>query len=90
MEGQYISRIKKGGSDTYNMVGISYFKREDAEILKEEIEKAYMREENGQLFWDEVVDQNLDKLRLTVEPVSEGQLVEIDTAEELRRVNESV
>lgn len=90
MEGRYISRIKKGGSDTYNMVGISYFKKADALVLREEIEKAYMREENGQMFWDEVVDQNLDKLKLTVEPVSEGQLVEIDTAEELRRVNESV
>lgn len=90
MEGRYISRIKKGGSDTYNMAGISYFKKEDARILREEIEKAYEEEENGQLFWDEVVDRNLDKLRLTVEPVAVGQLVEIDTVEELRRVNESV
>lgn len=90
MDGQYISRIKKGGSDTYNMAGISYFKKEDARILKEEIDKACKEEKNGQLFWDEVVDRNLDKLRLTVEPVSAGQLVEIDTVEELRRVNESV
>lgn len=90
MEGQRISRIKKGGSDTYNMVGISYFKMADARILREEIEKAYEEEENAQLFWDEVVDRNLDKLELTVEPVLKGQLVEIDTVEELRRVNESV
>lgn len=90
MEGRYISHIGKGGSDTYNMVGISYFKKADARILRQEIEKAYEAEENGQLFWDEVVDRNLDKLRLTVEPVLKGQLVEIDTVEELRRVNESV
>ncbi|MDE6319742.1 MAG: choline kinase, partial [Lachnospiraceae bacterium] len=74
----------------YNMVGISYFKMADARILREEIEKAYEEEENAQLFWDEVVDRNLDKLELTVEPVLKGQLVEIDTVEELRRVNESV
>lgn len=90
MEGQRISRIRKGGSDTYNMVGISYFKKADARILRKEIEKAYEVEENYQLFWDEVVDRNLDKLMLTVEPVLKGQLVEIDTVEELRRVNESV
>lgn len=90
LDGQRISRIKKGGSDTYNMVGISYFKKADARILREEIEKAYGAEENGQLFWDEVVDRNLDKLALTVEPVLKGQLVEIDTVEELRRVNESI
>ena len=71
------------------MVGISYFKREDARILREEIEKAYALDENSQLFWDDIVNRNLDKLKLTIEPVEEGQLVEIDTAEELKRVNES-
>ena len=85
----YISRVGKGGSDTFNMVGISYFKREDAAVLREEIERAYAVEENGDLFWDDVVNQNLNKLRLTVEPVNEGQLVEIDTVEELKKINES-
>lgn len=85
----YISRVGKGGSDTYNMVGVSYFKQEDAAVLREEIERAYAVEENGDLFWDDVVNQNLNKLRLTVEPVNEGQLVEIDTVEELKKINES-
>lgn len=89
LQGKYISRVGKGGTDTYNMVGVSYFKKEDARILREEIEKAYAIEENGDLFWDDVVNRNLDKLRLTIEPVSEGQLVEIDTVEELERINES-
>ena len=85
----YISRVGKGGSDTYNMVGVSYFKQEDAAVLREEIERAYAVEENGDLFWDDVVNQNLNKLRLTVEPVKEGQLIEIDTVEELKKINES-
>ena len=85
----YISRVGKGGSDTYNMVGVSYFKQEDAAVLREEIERAYAVEENGDLFWDDVVNQNLNKLRLTVEPVNEGLLVEIDTVEELKKINES-
>lgn len=86
----YISRVGKGGCDTYNMVGVSYFTKKDACILREEIEKAYEKEENGGLFWDEVVDRNLDKLKLTVEPISEGQLAEIDTVEELEKINESI
>lgn len=86
----FISRVGKGGRDTYNMVGVSYFKKEDARILWEEIERAYAKEENGNLFWDEVVDRNLDKLRLTVEEVRQGQLVEIDTVEEWEKINESV
>ncbi len=85
-----ISRVGKGGTDTYNMVGVSYFRKEDASILREEIVRACEKEENGDLFWDEVVDQNLDRLRLTVEEVLEGQIVEIDTVEEWERVNESI
>ena len=71
------------------MVGIAYFKQKDAKILNEEIMKAYEKEESSNLFWDDVVNQNLDKLDLTIEPVQEGQLVEIDTVEELEKINES-
>lgn len=90
LQDQFIARVGKGGSDTYNMVGIAYFKQADTQVLKEEIEKAYAVQENGNLFWDDVVNRNLDKLRLKVEPVREGQLVEIDTIEELKKVNESM
>lgn len=83
-----IVRVGKGGTDVYNMVGVAYFMRREALILKEEIEKAYLQEENAQLFWDEVVDRNLDRLELAVEPVLEGQLVEIDTVEELRSIDQ--
>lgn len=86
----YISRVGKGGTDNYNMVGVSYFMQEDARILRECIEDSYAKEENSQLFWDDVVNRNLDRLRLTVEPVSAGQLVEIDTVEELEKINESI
>lgn len=78
-----ISRVGKGGTDTFNMVGISFFKKEDAIILANEIVKAYHTKGNADLFWDEVVDQNLDKLHLKVFPVKEGQIVEIDTVDEL-------
>ena len=84
-----ITRVGKGGTDTYNMVGIAYFKQKEALCLKEQIEKAYDKEENSQLFWDDIVNQNLDKLDLTIEPVNDGQLVEIDTVEELKKINES-
>lgn len=89
-EGQFITRVGKGGSDTYNMVGVSYFKQKDAKILRTEIEKAYAVPEKSDWFWDDVVNQNLDKLHLTIEAVQEGQLIEIDTVEELNRINESL
>lgn len=84
-----IVRVGKGGADTYNMVGVAYFKQKEALILKNEIEKAYEKEENSQLFWDDVVDRSLGLLSLTVEPVQQGQLIEIDTVKELEDIDES-
>ena len=87
-EGRII-RVGKGGTDCYNMVGVSYFNSRDAKILKEAIEKAYEVPGFETLFWDDVVNRNLDKLDLIVEPVEEGQIIEIDTVEELEGINKS-
>lgn len=84
-----IARVGKGGTDVYNMVGVAYFRKAEALILRDKITEAYAHEENAQLFWDDVVDRNLDVLKLTVEPVQAGQLVEIDTVEELKRIDQS-
>lgn len=84
-----IVRVGKGGRDTYNMVGVAYLKQQDALLVRDEIVSAYGEEQNSQLFWDDVVDRNLDKLFLTVEPVMEGQILEIDTVEELKAIDES-
>ena len=82
----YITRVGKGGTDCYNMVGISYFRQEDSLILRRAIEAAYGVEGYEKLFWDEVVDRNLDRLRLSVHPIGEGQIYEIDTVEEMERL----
>ncbi len=84
-----ITRVGKGGDDLYNMVGIAYFTRDDARCLGRCIKDAWGKEGYEDLFWDDVVDRNLDKLDLTVHPVNEGQLVEIDTVEELALVDPS-
>lgn len=84
-----IIRVGKGGTDVYNMCGISFFKRADAAILKEKIVQAYHEPGNEQLFWDEVVDRNLDALDLKVHPIVPDQIVEIDTVKELAAMDES-
>lgn len=87
-DGGRIVRVGKGGTDVYNMVGVAYFKEEDARLLSRLITESCDGEGCDQLFWDDVVDRNLNLLDLYVEPVEDGQLVEIDTVEELERINE--
>ncbi len=84
-----ITRVGKQGTDCYNMVGVAYFKQEEATILKKHIEDAYAKEECSDMFWDDVVNQHLDEITLSIEPVVPGQLVEIDTVEELISIDES-
>lgn len=82
-----IIRIGKGGRNVYNMTGITYFIQRDAEIVADAVKEAYQKSGYGQMFWDEIVDRNLDKLDLIVYPVETGQIVEIDTIEELAKID---
>lgn len=83
-----ITRVGKVGDDCYNMVGLSYFTKEMAKTIAEEIDRVYNTQPGFEdLFWDDVVNSILSKLNLCVFPVSEGQIVEIDTVEELNAVN---
>ncbi|MCR5093773.1 MAG: NTP transferase domain-containing protein [Lachnospiraceae bacterium] len=82
-----ITRVKKGGDDLYNMVGISYFRKPEALTLAKAIEDAYTRPDHAGLFWDEVVDRNLDRLPLYIHAIRSGQLMEIDTPQELEAVS---
>lgn len=86
----FITRVGKVGDDCYNMAGIAFLKKSDAAILAETIEKTYGQPGYENLFWDDVVDRNLDKLKLKVHPVAPGQIVEIDTVEELTKVREEI
>ena len=86
----YITRVGKNGDNQYNMVGLSYFTKDDAKILSCVIKDTYRTKGYEYLFWDDVVNKNLDKLKLKVYPVSENQIVEIDTVEELNKINNEV
>lgn len=85
----HITRVGKGGSDCFSMVGISWFSSLDARLLGRIIKDTYGQEGYEELFWDDVVNDNLDKLDLIVTEISSGQLIEIDTLEELMAVDDS-
>ena len=85
----YITRVGKGGNNCYNMVGISYFTKKDACILSEVIKKTYNTAGYENLFWDDV-NNNLDKLKLKINPVKKSQIIEIDTVEELETIRKNI
>lgn len=84
-----IIRVGKVGDNCFNMVGVAWFKKDDAHRLGEMIDSRYGTEGYQELFWDEVVNEKLDELDLLVHEVHEGQLVEIDTVDELKDIDSS-
>ena len=82
-----IVRVGKIGDDCYNMCGIAYFRQEDTMILADAIDEAYRVGGYEELFWDDVVNNNLDKLNLSVHPIGNGAITEIDSVEELCAVD---
>ena len=83
-----ITRVGKVGDDCFNMCGLSYFNKEQALLIANEIERIYGNKgQYEDLFWDDVVNSIINKLNLTVFPVNANQIVEIDTVEELEAIN---
>lgn len=82
-----IIRVGKVGDNCFNMVGVAWFKKDDAHRLGKMIDSRYETEGFQNLFWDDVVNENLDELNLIVHEVYEGQLVEIDTVDELKEID---
>ena len=84
-----ITRVGKGGSDKYNMCGICYLTAADARTVRDATIAAYQGEGYEQKYWDEIVDENLSKLEMTVHPVPPASIVEIDTVDELKAIDRS-
>ncbi len=78
-----ITRVGKGGDDCYNMCGIAYFTEKESSILADAINSRYLSPGYEDLFWDDVVNENLEKLHLSVHPVDNKSITEIDSVEEL-------
>ena len=81
-----ITRIGKVGDNCFNMTGIAFLKKKDAQVLYHMIETEYGMQGYENLFWDDVVNKYIDKFQLTVHPVEDNQIVEIDTVAELEKV----
>lgn len=81
-----ITRIGKVGDNCYNMTGIAFFKKEDAETLYKIIESEYGASGYENMFWDDVVNKHISEFSLVVKPVEYNQIIEIDTVAELEAV----
>ena len=84
-----VVRIGPKGCDDYTTGGIIYLKQQDARLISQAVLEAYDHPGHEQLFWDNILEQNLDKIHMEVNPLKRGQIIELDTLEELKAVDPS-
>jgi len=85
-----ITRIKVGGQNCHHMFGISYWNQTDGAKLAEHIKQAYGMPEGKKLYWDEVaLKYFIDDYKIEVRECTFDDIVEIDTFNELKTLDES-
>ena len=85
-----ITKIKIGGCDRLNMVGITFWLAETAAYLADVLENLYDTDPNAKmLHWDNILDMHIDDISLGYQEVYPKQIFEIDTFEELLKADKS-
>ena len=84
----YIKKLMQGGIDCYHMFGISYWTEEDGTKLDSDLERVYNLPGGKERYWDQAIfDYNIDHYYIAVRPCSFSDIIEIDTFNELKKLD---
>lgn len=79
-----------GGTDCHQMVGISYWNKEDGERLATELKDAYEQPGGRELYWEQVPLKIFKKdYKVAICECKADDIVEIDTYRELKAIDKS-
>lgn len=79
-----------GGLDCYQMVGISYWNKEDGERLREQIKEAFNMPGGRELYWEQTALKIFkNDYKITIAECETSDIVEIDTFNELKAIDKS-
>lgn len=81
---------RTGGSKGWQLFSVSRWNREDGEKLKKHLEYEFLEKKNTQIYWDDVaMFCHPEEYRLGVYEINRGDLLEIDSFEELCEIDAS-
>lgn len=85
----FVEELLVGGEDVCHMYGISFWNKEDADKMSRDIEDVYFGPDGAKKYWDEVSMRDCrEHYHIMVKPVYDGDIVEIDTFDELKAIDE--
>lgn len=84
-EGIVQSCSRTGGERGWQLQSVSFWTKEDGAQLRRDVEEAFIEKKLGDLFWDDLALFLFpQKYELGIRPILQGDVVEIDTYQELR------
>lgn len=85
----YLGNIVVGSDhEELIMCGVSYWSQEDGEFLKGKLEQAIEQGGFEEMFWDNLVKDSLDELKVKVHELKSDDLFEIDSLDELNQLEQ--
>ncbi len=84
-----VTAIYKGGTDKFNMIGISHFLQADMEKVLNKLEEVYNLPSWKDAFWDMVVNELLAEIDVGILELTSEDVIEIDSVEELQAIDAS-
>lgn len=85
-----ITSEKQGGCKCYQMIGISYYDKEDGQKLAKDIEKVFNMPGGKEKYWEQVqLDIKKDDYKISLRECYPKDIIEIDTFNELKAIDES-
>lgn len=84
----YITKIKIGGRNVSHMFGISFWTGKDGQKMEKDIAEVFHSPGGKERYWDDVaLKDHIDNYKVWVRPVKRGDIIEIDTYNELKQID---
>ena len=86
----YISKMSIGGENCFQMVGISYWTKEDGTKLYLDAKKVFHSPGGKERYWDQVpLEYCINDFKVRIRKCSFKDIIEIDTFNELKQIDDS-
>lgn len=84
-----VINIETGSEDgEYIMCGVSYWNERDASLIVNKLEECIESRDFTDLFWDDIVKDNLSNINIKIEKIKDNDVYEIDSLEDLQKIND--
>lgn len=88
-EGRVVHCSRTGGRRGWQLYGVSFWTKEDGRRLRQHLEQEFEEKKNCRIYWDDVaLFCYPEEYNLGVREIWDGDIVEIDSLEELARIDE--